>query len=334
MALLTDKFALEEAARSGPPLRIIQKPSPSAFLALNFLAVYILWGSTYYAMRVGLLGFPPLLLAGSRHLATGLVLYPILRWRSKVRPTEAQWKTAAISGVLLLCVGNGGVCWAEQTVPSGIAALLVATVTLWLVIVDWLRPGGHRPSGRILFGTALGFAGMVVLVGPSRLGGRVDPVGATILIMASLAWACGSLWSKHGELPSSPLLGVAMQGLCGGAILWIAGLLTGEVARFHPTQIPLKAYLAVLYLFVFGSCIGFSAYLYILKKSTAARVGTYAFINPIVALGIGWLLGGEGLSQRTVLAAAVILSAVILVITAPHKTPQEAEEALPAPGEA
>ena len=287
-------------------------------------------------MRVGLEGFPPLLLAGTRHLAVGLLMYPLLRWKTGLRPTAEQWKTAAISGVLLLCVGNGGVCWAELTVPSGIAALLVATVTLWMVIVDWLRPGGHKPSVRILFGIVLGFVGMVVLVGPARLGqaGRVDPAGALILIVASLAWACGSLWSKHGALPSSPLLGVAMQGLCGGAALWILALCNGEVARFHPTQIGMRPWLAVGYLFVFGSCIGFSAYLYILKKSTAARVGTYAFVNPIAALGIGWLLGGETLTHRTVLAAAVILTAVVLVITAPHRTPQEAEDVLPAPGEA
>ena len=303
---------------------------------MNFAAVYLLWGSTFYAMRIGLEGFPPLLLAGTRHLSVGLVMYPLLRWRTGIKPSLEQWKTAAISGVLLLCVGNGGVCWAELTVPSGIAALLVTTVTLWMVIVDWLRPGGHKPSTRILFGIVLGFAGMAILVGPTRLGlsGRVDPVGAVILIVASLAWACGSLWSKHGSLPSSPLLGVAMQGLCGGAALWILGLFDGEVARFHPTQIPLRPWLAVGYLFVFGSCIGFSAYLYILKKSTAARVGTYAFVNPIVALGIGWLLGGEALTQRTLLAAAVILTAVVLVITAPHRTPREAEDALPAPGEA
>lgn len=321
--------------RSSTPSPDTRGPS-RAFLVLNFLAVYILWGGTFYAMRVGLEGFPPLLLAGTRHLSVGLFLYPILRWHSKLKPSAAQWKTAAISGVLLLCVGNGGVCWAETTVPSGIAALLVATVTLWMVIVDWLRPGGHRPSTRILFGTVLGFVGMAILVGPAKLGlsGHVDPTGAAILIVASLGWACGSLWSKHGDLPNSPLLGVAMQGLCGGASLWILGFLSGEVAQFHPAQISLRAFLAVAYLFIFGSCIGFSAYLYILKKSTAAKVGTYAFVNPIVALCIGWLLGGEALTERTLVAASVILTAVVLVITAPHRTRQEAEDALPAPGEA
>jgi len=199
--------------------------SRAGILVLSFLTVYILWGGTFFAMRVGVESFPPLILAGMRHLSVGVVLYPLLRWRTGIRPTAQQWRTAAITGVLLLCIGNGGVCWAEQTVPSGIAALLVATVTLWMVIVDWVRPGGHKPSARILFGIVMGFAGMAILVGPARLGhaGRVDPVGAAILIVASLAWACGSLYSKHGTLPSSPMLGVAMQGLCGGAALWLGG---------------------------------------------------------------------------------------------------------------
>jgi len=302
---------------------------------VNFLAVYFLWGGTFFAMRLGVESFPPLLLAGIRHLAAGLLLYPIFRWQASTAPTGAQWKTAAVSGVLLLGA-NGAVCWAERTVPSGVAALLVATVTLWMVIVDWLRPGGHKPSGRVLFGIALGFAGMSVLIGPARLGnaGRVDPVGAGVLILASLAWACGSLYSKHGSMPGSPLLGVAMQGLCGGSALWILALLTGELHGFHASTVSTRSWLAVVYLLVFGSCIGFSSYLYILKKSSAAKVGTYAFVNPIVALAIGRLFGGEGLSSRTVAAAAVILTAVVLVITAPHRDPAEAAEALPAPGEA
>jgi drug/metabolite transporter (DMT)-like permease len=316
--------------------RLPKDSSPTGILVLGFLTVYILWGGTFFAMRIGLESFPPLILAGMRHLSVGLALYPLLRWRTGIRPTAEHWRTAAITGVLLLCIGNGGVCWAEQTVPSGIAALLVATVTLWMVIVDWVRPGGHKPSGRILLGIVMGFVGMAILVGPARLGssGRIDPVGAAILIAASLAWACGSLYSKHGTLPSSPMLGVAMQGLCGGGALWVAALANGEIAEFHPMAVSMRSWLAVGYLCLFGSCIGFTAYLYILKKSSAARVGTYAFVNPIVALVIGRLLGGETLSQRTLLAAAVILTAVVLVITAPHGDSHKAADTLPAPGEA
>jgi drug/metabolite transporter (DMT)-like permease len=302
----------------------------------SFAVVYVIWGSTYLAMRVGIESFPPLLLAGSRHLLTGLILYPILRWKTRERPTLAQWRTALVTGCLLLLIGNGGVCVAELTVPSGVAALLVATVSLWMVLVDWLRPGGTRPLPRVAAGIVMGFAGLALLVGPANLGGskRVDPVGAGILVVASLAWACGSLYSKHGALPRSPMMGVAMQGLTGGTALWIAGFFTGEVRALHLAAISMRSWIALAYLIVFGSTIGFTAYLYILKKSTAARVGTYAFVNPVVALFLGWLLAGESITLRTVIAAAVILTAVLLVITAPHKDPAHADEAIPVPGEA
>jgi len=328
-----------ETCRSAESERATPEPrtsSPISFLVVaSFLAVYLIWGSTYFAIRVGLESFPPLILAGTRHLGAGLLLC-LLFWKKNSRPTKQQWITAAITGVLLLFAGNGGVCWAEQIVPSGITALLVATVTLWMVLVDWLRPGGHRPSARVLVGIVIGFAGLLLLVGPAHLGnsGRVSPVGAAVLVLASLAWSCGSLYSKHGALPGSPLLGAGMQALCGGAVLWIVGLLTGEASRFHPSSITARAWLAALYLVIFGSCLGFSAYLYILKKSTAARVATYAFVNPIVALLIGWGLGGEGLSGRTLLAGAVILTAVVVVITAPHRQKEGLADALPAPGEA
>lgn len=308
----------------------------SGLIVLSFAAVYILWGSTYLAMRVGIESFPPLLLAAVRHLAVGLSLYPLLRWKTGITPTAQHWKTAAITGFLLLFLGNGSVCWAEQTVPSGVAALLVATVCLWMVLVDWLRPGGHRPSLRVIAGVILGFIGLLFLVGPSHLGGtgRIDPLGSAVLVIASFSWACGSLYSKHGALPSSPMLGVAMQSLCGGVALVIGGLFTGEFARFHFSAITLRSWVAVAYLAVFGSCLGFTAYLYILKKSTAARVSTYALVNPVVALFLGWLLADEAFTLRTFLSALVILTAVLLVITAPHRDPAHDVDAVPAPGEA
>lgn len=308
----------------------------STIVLLAFLAVYIVWGSTYLAMRYGIESFPPLLLAGTRHVVTGLIFYPILRWKTGIRPTLEQWTTASISGFLLLCVGNGGVCWAELTVPSGVTALLVAMVTLWMVLVDWLRPGGYRPSSRVFFGVFLGFAGMALLVGPSHVGssGRVDPLGAAVLVLASFSWACGSIYSKHGPLPGSAMLTMAMQCLAGGIALWIGGFLTGEVSRFHIAAISARSWLAVAYLIVFGSGIGFTAYIYILKNSTAARVATYAFVNPVVALLLGWLIAGETLTLRTLLAAMVILGAVILVISAPHREPVAKAEPLPVPSEA
>ena len=313
-----------------------QSSEYSGLILLAFAAVYVLWGSTYLAMRVGIESFPPLLLAGTRHLSVGIVLLPLLIWKTRIIPTAQHWKTAAITGCLLLFLGNGSVCWAEQTVPSGVTALLVAMVCLWMVLVDWLRPGGHRPSVRIVAGVIFGFAGLLFLVGPSHLAGsgRVDPFGAGILVLASFSWACGSLYSKHGSLPSSPMLGMAMQSFCGGIALWVAGSLSGEVARFHPAAVSLRSWIAVAYLAVFGSAIGFTAYIYILKKSTAARVGTYALVNPVVALLLGWLFAGEAFTLRTFVAALVILTAVLLVITAPHRDPAHEIDTVPAPGEA
>jgi drug/metabolite transporter (DMT)-like permease len=305
-------------------------------LVLAFAAVYIIWGSTYLAIAIGIESFPPLLLPAARHLMAGLILYPLLRWKTGIRPTPVQWRTAIITGLLLLLFGNGGVCLSERTVPSGVAALLVAMVSFWMVLLDWLRPGGLRPLPRVVAGLVLGFGGLVLLVGPAHLGGseRVNPIGAGILLVASFAWACGSIYSKHGDLPQSPLLGVAMQSIAGGAALWVVGLLAGEGRQLHLGAISARSWIALAYLMVFGSGLGFTAYVYLLKKSSAARVGTYAFVNPVVALFLGWLGAGEAITLRTALAAAVILTAVLLVITAPHKTPLEAAEVLPTPGEA
>lgn len=303
---------------------------------LAFAAIYIIWGSTYLAIAIGIESFPPLLLPAARHLMAGLILYPLLRWKTGIRPTLIQWRTAIITGLLLLLFGNGGVCLSERTVPSGVAALLVAMVSFWMVLLDWLRPGGLRPLPRVVAGLVFGFGGLVLLVGPAHLGGseRVNPIGAGILLVASFAWACGSIYSKHGDLPQSPLLGVAMQSIAGGAALWVVGLLAGEGRQLHLGAISARSWIALAYLMVFGSGLGFTAYVYLLKKSSAARVGTYAFVNPVVALFLGWLGAGETITLRTALAAAVILTAVLLVITAPHKTPLEAAEVLPTPGEA
>src|SRR5256886_10568404 len=321
----------------GTPAPLPHTPARTTTMVLMaFASVYVVWGSTYLAIRIGIESFPPLILAGLRHIPAALFLYPILGRKTGIRPTAANWRTAVVTGALLLFVGNGGVSWAEQTVPSGIAALLVATVSLWLVIVDWLRPGGMKPAPRVAMGLLMGFAGLGLLVGPAHLGGseRVDPRGAAVLVLASLAWACGSLYSKHGGMPSSAMLGVAMQSFAGGVILLIVALFAGEFRELHLGAISLRSWLALGYLIVFGSGIGFSAYLYILQKSTAARVATYAFVNPVVALFLGWLIAGESITLRTVVAAAVILTAVILVITAPHRKPAPITTPVPAPGEA
>lgn len=327
----------QSAAKAAPAVASPETAKRDAVILIAaFAAVYVIWGSTYLAIAVGIESFPTLLLPAGRHLIAGLVLYPLLRWKTGIRPTRTQWRTAIITGLLLLLVGNGGVCLSERTVPSGVAALLVALVSFWMVLLDWLRPGGAKPVPRVVASLILGFGGLILLVGPAHLGGseRVNPVGAAILVVGSFAWACGSIYSKHNDLPNSPLLGVAMQSLAGGIALWIVGLLAGEGRQLHLAAVTARSWIALAYLIVFGSGLGFTAYVYLLKRSSAAHVGTYAFVNPVVALFLGWLGAGETITLRTVLAATVILTAVLLVITAPHKNPTEAAEVLPNPGEA
>jgi len=327
---------VEQAKTAGAPVPRKSVVRMKSLVIAAFAAVYLVWGSTYLAIRIGIESFPPFVLAGVRHLIAGIVLYAVFRRKTGIRPTGAHWWTAAVTGFMLLFVGNGGVSWAEQTVPSGIAALLVATVSLWLVTFDWLRPGGIRPVARVTTGLLMGFAGLVLLVGPAHLGGaeRVEPRGAAVLVVASLAWAWGSLYSKHRDKPPAPMLNAGMQSFAGGVALLVAALLTGEFHGFHFGAVSARSWLALVYLIVFGSGIGFSAYVFLLEKSTPARVGTYAFVNPVVALFLGWLILAEPLSLRTFLAAGVILTAVILVITAPHPAPARVKEPLPAPGEA
>ena len=303
---------------------------------LSFAAVYVLWGSTYYFIRIGIETIPPFILAGLRHLIFGLTLFPVIRVATGEKSTAFHWRTAIVSGLLLLLFGNGMVSWAETRVPSGIAALLVATVSLWMVILDWLRPGGTRPAPRVLVGVILGFGGIALLVGLAQWGSseRVDPAGALALLFAALAWATGSIYSRHRPTTRSPILGATMQSISAAAALWFVAFLTGEIHAFHFGQVSIRSWLAVLYLVIFGSALGFSAYVYILRHSTASRVATYAFVNPVVALFLGSFFGQEAVSPRTLVASATILAAVLLVITAPHQPSTPAEAQVPVPGEA
>src|SRR3979490_1416943 len=201
-----------EIERPLAPLKS-SRPESARWVPLAFAAVYILWGSTFLGIRIAIESFPPLAMAAIRHSLVGLILYPILRIKTGIRPTAGNWWTAAVTGVSLLCISNGGLSWAEQRVPSGIAALLVATVSLWLVILDWLRPRGPRPVPRVFVGLIMGFAGLALLVGPGNLRGapRTDLVGTGVLLVASFVWASASLYSKHRSMPASPLLVVGRQ---------------------------------------------------------------------------------------------------------------------------
>lgn len=286
-------------------------------VASAFAAVYILWGSTYLAIKFALESLPPFWMASSRFLIAGALLYVWACRRGEPKPTRIHWRSAVVVGGLLLLGGNGGVVFAEQRVPSGLAALLVATVPLWMVMLDGAGRGWRRPPIQVLLGIGLGLAGVALLVGPGRFAGGhgVDPLGAAALLFGALCWATGSLYSRRAPLPPSPLLGTAMEMLGGGACLAVAGLLSGEWHRLDLAAASPRSLLAVAYLVIFGSLVGFTAYVWLLKVSTPPLVATYAYVNPVVAVFLGWAFAGEPVTARTLLAAAVIVGAVVLITT-------------------
>lgn len=286
-------------------------------VAAAFAAIYIIWGSTYLAIRYAVETLPPFLMAGTRFLTAGALLYGWQRFRGIDRPKRVYWRSAAIIGGFLLLGGNGGVTWAEKTVPSGVTALLITTVPIWMVLVEWLRRDGIRPDGAVVVGVLLGLAGVVVLVGSNELGGGVplNRIGAIVLVLASLSWSIGSIYSRSAPLPDSPLLLTAMEMLCGGGLLFVAGLLSGEAGRMTAAAISMRSVLSLGYLIVFGSLIAFSSYVWLLGVTTPARVSTYAFVNPVVAVLLGVAVAGEPFSVRTAGATVIIVTAVVLITT-------------------
>jgi len=299
-------------------------------LILAFLAVYFIWGSTYLAIRIAIETLPPLLMAGIRFLIAGSILFAIGYWRDRERPTRVQWRNAAVIGAFLLLGGNGCVVWAEQRVPSGLTALVIATVPLWMALLEWWRGESARPSGRVAIGLCLGLAGVAWLMhARNATGGRaVDPVGAIVLVLGSASWAWGSLVARRADLPRSRFLSTAMEMLAGGALLVLAGALRGEVAAFDPGAVSARSLVATGYLVVFGAIVAFSAYVFLLSATTPTRATTYAFVNPLVAVVLGWLVAGERIPPSGVLAAALIVTGVVLLVTASRR-PAAAAEALP-----
>jgi drug/metabolite transporter (DMT)-like permease len=290
---------------------------PSSFrIVLAFLAIYVIWGSTYLAIRFAIETIPPFLMAASRFLVPGGLLYLWLRFRGMPAPPLQQWRSAAIIGTLLLVAGNGGVTWAEQVVPSGITALLISTVPLWIALLGWFWHGGTRPRLSTMAGIAIGFIGVLLLIGPAELlgGHSIDPAGIVVLTIATISWSAGSLYSRTATLPSSPLMAVAIEMLAGGAVLFCIGLAFGEPARLHLDQLSLRSLASLLYLMAFGSLIGFSAYIWLLRVAPASRVATYAYVNPVIAVILGWALAGEELTTRMLIAATIIIAGVVVII--------------------
>lgn len=290
------------------------KNPPMLWIVAAFAAVYLVWGSTYLAIRFGVETIPPFIMAGTRFLIVSIPLYAWCRWRGAEKPTLTHWRSAAIIGGLLLLCGNGCVSWAEKYVPSGPAALMVTTLPIWLVLLDWLRRDGVRPGWAEIVGLLMGFAGVAVLVGSDKLAGEpIDRAGAIVLMLGSLSWAIGSIYSRGAPLPKSKWLAISMEMLCGGVMLWLLAGIRGDWSRFDLSLVSRKSVLAVVYLSLLGSLIGYSAYIWLLSVTTPARVSTYAFVNPVVAVLVGYWWGDEALTTRVLVAAIVIVSGVVLI---------------------
>lgn len=288
---------------------------------LAFAAVYIIWGSTYLGMKFAIETIPPILMAGVRFVIAGglLLIYCLLVQRLPL-PDWKQIKTPAVTGFLLIMMGNGGMAWAQQTVPSSVAALLVATIPLWFALLGWVFYGDNRPNVKMVSGLLLGFVGMVVLIGPRQVGTHaIDLVGSSFILLATLCWAFGSLYSAHARWTASPLIFAALQMLLGGLFLLLVALIRGDYASFHVETISGKSWLALLYLIVFGSWIGFTSYSWLIRHVPPSQASTYAYVNPLVAVLLGWLFGGESITYQMLIAGAFILPGVILILRSKKK---------------
>ena len=282
---------------------------------IALVALYIVWGSTYLAIRFAVETIPPFLHSGLRFLISGLIL---VLWRHVAgdqMPTRIQWRSLAIIGTLLLLGGNALVGFAEQRIASGVAALIIGTVPLWLVLIEALRPGGVKPTWMALVGLIIGFGGIYLLIGPTELTGgwQFDPLGTITLIFASFFWSLGSIYSRSAELPESALMMTGGEMVTGSVPIFLVSIVMGEWQSFTIAQVSTQSWLALLYLITFGSMIGFVAYIWLLQNAPISLVSTYAYVNPLVAVLLGAWLASEPLTPRILAAAGIIIGSVVFI---------------------
>ena len=316
-----------------------RRPSTAAVI-VALLTVYVVWGSTYLAIAVMIETLPPLLAAGIRFGTAGLLTLGAVtvytRWirrETMERPTRRHWRSAAIIGVLLLLCGNGGVVLAELRIPSGVAAVLVATVPIWMALFDAIQTR-RAPSLLVVGGLVAGFVGVAVLLVPVEGIETLDPVGIGLVVLfGAIAWAIGSLYARTAELPRSQLVATGMEMVAGGLALMLGGVVLGELGHIDPGSFSTRSLLAFAYLIVFGSILAFTAYTWLLANVPVAVAGTYAYVNPVVAVGLGAILLSEPITARTVLATVLIVGAVIAMVSGrPRAEPEAADGAEPEAG--
>ena len=296
---------------------------------LALLSVYIVWGSTYLAIRFAVESIPPLFSAGLRFLISGLILYIWRRLKGDPVPGKEQWRAAAIIGLFLLLGGNGGLVWAEQYIPSGISSLFIATTPLWMVLIDSLRPGGRNPGWLTWFGVLFGLAGIILLISPWQQGlsgtEHLNPLGVGVLLFAAFSWTIGSLYSRQAPLPPSTLLYTGMEMLAGCIGLLALSAITGEWARLDLSTIQPRSLWGLAYLVCFGSLVGFVSYAWLLRNAPTPLVATYAYVNPLIAIILGVLFAGEKLNVWMIGSAIIIISSVVIINYARYSNRQLAE---------
>ena len=287
------------------------------------LAVYLVWGSTYLGIRFAIETIPPFFHAAVRFLIAGTFLFIWRRMAGDPAPTKRQWRSAVIVGVLLLVGGNGLISLAEISIPSGVAALIVATIPMFMVLIEALRPGGVKPSRGQVFGLLVGFSGVALLIGPAEFGGArgFSLLGGGIAVSAAFLWALGSIYNRNTDLPESTLLFTGMEMLTGSLGLFIVSGLMGEFGQLNITAISTRSWLGLLYLITFGSLIGFTSYAYLLRNAPVSLISTYPYVNPIVAILLGSVMAQEALNGRILLAALIIVGSVVLINTAKKPAP-------------
>lgn len=303
---------------------------------IALLALYIVWGSTYLAIRFAVETIPPFMSAGMRFLVSGVIL---LVWRlsaGDALPSRRQWISTAVVGILLLLGGNGLVSFAEQRIASGIAALIVGTVPLWMVLIEAIRPGGVRPSWQAILGLLIGFGGIYLLVGPTELSIgslQFDTTGILAVIVASFLWSIGSIYSRSADMPASSLMATGAEMLTGSAALFIVSGLLGEWRTFDLAAVSTESWLGLAYLITFGSLIGFVSYIWLLKHAPVSLVATYAYVNPLVAVFLGAWLADETLNARILIAGLVIIGSVVLINLTKSKKNNPIQEQAPSPAD-
>jgi len=291
-----------------------------ALLITAFAALYVIWGSTYLGIRFSIETIPPFLMAGARFVLAGLIMYAIAWSQGISKSSWKNWRASFVIGACLLLGGNGGVTISEQYIDSGLAALIVAIVPIYIALLGWATGMATRPTPIMWMGLAGGFVGVAILFGPGlhlhSPTGRNPVIGISILLVTSFIWSAGSLYSRATKHAPSPFLTAAQQMICGGILLLIAGVITGEVPRFHPGSVSMLSLGAFVYLIIIGAVVGYTAYIWLLRHCDPAKVATYAYVNPIVAVLLGTFFAGETVTPRMLVAAALIIGSVALIITA------------------